>query len=115
MLAGVSNEQRIAAIQDLVDEIEHKLLHEKIAEDDHQHGYDEKRQRWKGTRTRPCEQRNGNENQQESKPDNREYAFVIERHGGRYAGHWAGISLDSSSADTRWATGSKPSTMRRGR
>ena len=42
--AAATHEERVTDIEHLVDQIEHQLFHEPIADDRHQHWHDQKRQ-----------------------------------------------------------------------
>jgi hypothetical protein len=92
-LAAVSDQQRVAIIPNFVNEIEYRLLQEKIAEHGHHYRYDQKQKLPRGLSTARS-QWNRDEQDQETKPDNRDDALVEERHLRRNSPHdvFAGYS-----------------------
>src|ERR1700683_662304 len=71
-LAAVFDQQSLAIVPNLVDEIEYQLLHNEVAEAHHDQGNDEEWKR-RGTVLRSAKkQRNCDEQDEESEPENRE-------------------------------------------
>src|SRR5580700_13703 len=91
----VPDEERIAGIQDFVDEIERKFLHHEVAGDHHDRRHDESFDGRTGDRSseQGFSEWNSHEQSQKSEPNDRKDSFVEERHARGYALHLSGVLL----------------------